>query len=107
LKFIPVSVRKDGLTLYNTGYFYNETYNDVDISEMIKVGIEIRNIHYAMVFNNSIPNILSEYITIINQERGKVKDTNTVLGDAYKLMGNSIYGKTVCRDIEDCFVFTT
>ena len=31
LKFIPVSVRKNGLLLYNTGYFYNEVYNDIDI----------------------------------------------------------------------------
>lgn len=74
---------------------------------MIKVGIQINKIHYAMVFNEAIGNILSDYITLINEERAKVKETNTVLGDAYKLMGNSIYGKTVCKDIEDCYIFTS
>ena len=74
---------------------------------MIKVGIQINKIHYAMVFTEAIGNILSDYITLINEERAKVKETNTVLGDAYKLMGNSIYGKTVCKDIEDCYIITS
>lgn len=36
-----------------------------------------------------------------------MKDTNEVLGNLYKLIGNSIYGKTVCRDVEEGIWFTT
>jgi len=74
---------------------------------MMKVGIKINKINNAMVFKKSIPNILQKYIEFINTERGKVKEVNEILGNMYKLLGNSIYGKTVCRDVEDAYVFTT
>ena len=37
----------------------------------------------------------------------KVKETNEVLGNNYKLLGNAFYGKTVCKDNEDMMLFVT
>ena len=54
LKFIPIPAKvkgselgldtKETKVLYNTGYFYNQVYNDIDIIEAMKVGIQIHKI---------------------------------------------------------------
>lgn len=66
LQFIPISIKdsKKGC-YYRTGYHYNQCYNDIDILEAYKCGIRITNIHKAMVFKNSIDNVLYEYSHIL------------------------------------------
>lgn len=74
---------------------------------MLKVGIKIIRIHNAVVYNRSIPNILAPYIRYLFNERLKYKDTNEVLSNSYKLLINSLYGKTVCKDNNESYLFTT
>lgn len=107
--FIPLAIKKPDQKgcFYQTGKAYNQIYNDVDIQEGLKVGMKILRVHWAMIFNKSIPNILAPFINVLQDKRTIVKESNEILGNLYKLLCNSIYGKTVCKDIEDNIIFTT
>ncbi len=109
IKFIPIATKKEGQNgcFYKYGWFYSQFYNDCDIKEALKVGIKIIKIHKALAFKKCINNILAPFSQIIYNERDKVKDHDEILGDLYKLIGNSIYGKLVCRDVEEGLWFTT
>ena len=109
LYFIPLATKTTGKNgcWYLYGTFKNQTYNDIDIKEALKAGCKFGKVHWAICFKNSIPNILADFSNTIQNKRSEVKETNEVLGNLYKLIGNSIYGKTVCWEIEEGMWFTT
>lgn len=74
LKFIPIATKKEGVNgcFYKYGHFYNQVYNDCDIREALKVGIRVKKVHRALVFERKIDNILAPFSNMIYQERAKV-----------------------------------
>lgn len=64
LQFIPISFKIPGQSgcFYMYGEHKNQHFCDVDLSEAMKVGIEIRKIHQGIGFLSDIPNFLSPYI---------------------------------------------
>lgn len=89
------------------GEHKNQHFCDVDLSEAIKAGIEIKKIHQGLGFKSEIPNFLSPYITEMCDKRSAVKDTNPVLSNTYKLMANGAFGKTAVKDNVDSYLFTS
>ena len=47
---------------YATGNFYNQSYNEIDIGELIKIGGKVLKVHSAMVFTGSIINFLKPFV---------------------------------------------
>lgn len=110
LCFIPLATKQEdnpGSCFYRTGYTYGQSYNSVDIEEAQKVGCKITNVHEAIVFKQSIPNHISKFVGELQDRRNAIRKVNPTIADAYKLYCNSFYGKTVCWDVEESYVFTT
>lgn len=60
---------------------------------MKKFGIQLKKIHCGVVFEKTFKTPYKEFIKYLFSERKKVKSFDSVLGDCFKLIMNSSYGK--------------
>lgn len=110
LKFIPITYKKEGSKscYYSTGLLRNQSYGSVDIQEAIKVGCKVMKLYSAVCYPKTIKFPYIDYIKSNIKLRSAAKKNNDdVLSDLYKLLCNSLYGKMVCKDITESFIFTT
>lgn len=108
LKFVPISTKQaDGLSLFQTGLIKNMVINHCDYEELLRFGITIERVHSGIVYSGWTESPYKQFVNTLFTERAKVKDTDSVLGDFYKLLMNSSYGKTCQKMIESVMRFTT
>lgn len=89
---MPISIKtKDG-TQFSTGWYKNVVVNDVSLRECFRFGIELKTVHRG-IHSKSIKNFMADFVIPLFNERKLVKDTDEVLGNLYKLILNSAYGK--------------
>jgi hypothetical protein len=62
LEFIPVPCKIDGLCYYMKGMLRNQTYNDIDIKEIIRFGGRITKVHEGIEFTESMENPFKPFI---------------------------------------------
>lgn len=110
LCFIPVPTKEKehkGSCFYWTGYTYDQTYNSIDIEEAQKVGCKILSVNSAIIFTESMSNHMENYIGQLQDKWNAIWKSDPITADLYKLNCNSFYGKTVCKDNTESYIFTT
>jgi hypothetical protein len=90
--------------MYVHGWSRGQVYNSVDIREAMKVGCTFSNVKHAIVFTQSIQNPLSEIMSMLVNERAKMKASDPSLAQMMKLIVNSFYGKTITKSPESSYV---
>lgn len=109
--FIPLAQKYSNKSYYTLGKQTNQTLNSIDILELMKIttnnNITIDKIHSCIIFTENIPNILSDFILDLQTNRSLYKNTNQTLSNLYKLLSNSLYGKTITKTIDETYKFTT
>ena len=104
LFFQPVpakdKINKIDLIRFRNGEIF-DTLNSVDIQEIVRCGGKILRIYDGFVYEeNYVKSPFREYVENLFDLRLKYKEEkNTVGSDLIKLLLNSLYGKTVQKDI--------
>ena len=107
LQFVPLAFKTEFGAQFSTGNLRNMVINDVDLFECFRFGYELKKV-YQGIWSEPIKfQFMKDFVTTFFNERAKVKNTDKVLGDLYKLMLNSAYGKFGEKRIETETKFTT
>lgn len=92
--------KKQEIIRFRNGYCY-DVLNSVDIQEIVRCGGEICNIYDGIIYEeNYDASPFRSYIEMLFNLRKKFKEEGNKVGDELiKLLMNSLYGKTVQKDI--------
>jgi len=107
LQFVPLSVKGKYGAQFATGLLRNIVVNDIDLTECLRFGYELRCVHEGIYSDPIALPFLREFVVKYYEERAKVKHVDEVLGDMYKLIPNSAYGKFGQKPCDTEIVFTT
>lgn len=112
MRFIPVQIKfydsrgNKKKSVFATGTFREQTFCDIDVREIIRVGGKILKIHNACVWDSTIPSPFKSIMEERFARRTEAKKSGkNLLADLEKQNMCSVYGKTVCKDISDKWVF--
>ena len=85
--------------------FCNDVLTSVDIQEIVRAGGKVIKILDGIVYEENFKTPpFKDYILTLKEERNKYKKKGNLVGsDCMKLLGNSLYGKTVQKDIDTEF----
>jgi hypothetical protein len=89
---VPISIKTKNGTQFSTGWYRNVVVNDVSFRECFRFGIEVKTVHHG-IYSKAIDNFMADFVLPLFNERKLVKDTDEILGNLYKLILNSAYGK--------------
>ena len=85
--------------------FCNDVLTSVDIQEIVRSGGKILKILDGLVFEENFETPpFRDYILTLKEKRNEYKKKGDLVGsDCMKLLGNSLYGKTVQKDVKKEF----
>lgn len=109
LCFLPVCV-KNNLSnssankgcFYQTGFYEKQVYGHIDVEQMVSVGIQIKRITNAIVFEGSIPSPFCDFMgDLYELKKEHTAKGEDVFAKLIKSFMNIVYGKTVSKEIEE------
>lgn len=105
LFFIPVGTKESGQLVYQLGKSKG-TFCDVDLCEIESVGGKILHVWNALIFTEEEINPFSSFVGEKYKRRVDAKEKGDQVGDLMEKNNlNSLYGKTVCKDITEKYSF--
>lgn len=93
LQFVPISIKTKFGAQFAVGTLRNIVVNDVDVEECLRFGYKILTVHSGIYSDPVDLQFIRDFVQTYFEARIKVKNVDAVLGDIYKLILNSAYGK--------------